>query len=62
MQYHKLSKRQWEVTLNHIYREANYAADYLTNLGHSSLFDFHIVSVPDIRVYPTSFVMTLLVC
>ncbi|CAN1133467.1 hypothetical protein LINPERPRIM_LOCUS16666, partial [Linum perenne] len=26
--------RDWEVTIQHIYRKANNAADYLANLGH----------------------------
>ncbi|CAN0897069.1 hypothetical protein LINGRAHAP2_LOCUS18906, partial [Linum grandiflorum] len=36
-----------EVTFKHIYREANSAADYLANLGHSFAFGFHIVDLPD---------------
>ncbi|CAN0841460.1 Putative ribonuclease H protein At1g65750 [Linum grandiflorum] len=47
MQYQELCNRKWEVTLNHIYREANCAADYLANLGHSFIFGFHIVNLPD---------------
>ncbi|CAN0824718.1 Putative ribonuclease H protein At1g65750 [Linum grandiflorum] len=31
----------------HIYREANCAADYLANLGHSFMFGFHIVNLLD---------------
>ncbi|CAN0874988.1 Putative ribonuclease H protein At1g65750 [Linum grandiflorum] len=46
-QYQNLCKRQWEVTLNHIYREANCAADYLANLGHSFVFGLHIFDTPD---------------
>ncbi|CAN0891178.1 hypothetical protein LINGRAHAP2_LOCUS16853 [Linum grandiflorum] len=34
-QFKELCSRQWEVHLSHIYREANTAADYLANLGHS---------------------------
>ncbi|CAN0906439.1 Putative ribonuclease H protein At1g65750 [Linum grandiflorum] len=45
MQYQELC--QWEVTLHHIYREANCAADYLANLGHSFMFGFHIVNLPN---------------
>ncbi|CAN0892933.1 hypothetical protein LINGRAHAP2_LOCUS17863 [Linum grandiflorum] len=47
MQYQKLCNRQWEVTLYHIYREANCAADYLANLDHSFIFGFHIVNFAD---------------
>ncbi|CAN0906730.1 Putative ribonuclease H protein At1g65750 [Linum grandiflorum] len=47
MQYQELCRRQWEVTLYHIYREANCGADYLANLGHSFVFGFHIFDSPD---------------
>ncbi|CAN0870349.1 Putative ribonuclease H protein At1g65750, partial [Linum grandiflorum] len=47
VQYQELCKRQWEVTLTHIYREANCTADYLANLGHSFNLGFHIVDSPD---------------
>ncbi|CAN0914933.1 hypothetical protein LINGRAHAP2_LOCUS28833 [Linum grandiflorum] len=47
MQYQDLCKRQREVTLNHIYREANCVAYYLANLGHSFVFGFHIFDTPD---------------
>ncbi|CAN0826662.1 Putative ribonuclease H protein At1g65750 [Linum grandiflorum] len=47
IRYQELCNRQWEVTLHHIYREANYAADYLANLGHSFIFGFHIVNLPN---------------
>ncbi|CAN1843409.1 Putative ribonuclease H protein At1g65750 [Linum perenne] len=30
----ELKLRQWDVTIEHIYREANFAADYLANSGH----------------------------
>ncbi|CAN0824496.1 Putative ribonuclease H protein At1g65750, partial [Linum grandiflorum] len=39
--------KEWEVTLNHIYREANCAADYLANLDHFLMFGLHIVNLPD---------------
>ncbi|CAN0861052.1 hypothetical protein LINGRAHAP2_LOCUS8109 [Linum grandiflorum] len=35
MQFKEICRRQWEVHLSHINREANNAADFLTNLGHS---------------------------
>ncbi|CAN1124095.1 Putative ribonuclease H protein At1g65750 [Linum perenne] len=37
--------RDWEVKIQHIYREANYAADYLANLGHSFELGTHVFSV-----------------
>ncbi|CAN0857782.1 Putative ribonuclease H protein At1g65750 [Linum grandiflorum] len=39
--------RDDQVTLSHIYREANCAADYLANLGHSFMFGLHLVNLPD---------------
>ncbi|CAN0897274.1 Putative ribonuclease H protein At1g65750 [Linum grandiflorum] len=35
----------------HIYREANRAADYLANLGHSFVFGFHTFDIPFKRVF-----------
>ncbi|CAN1129383.1 Putative ribonuclease H protein At1g65750 [Linum perenne] len=32
--FQELKSRQWDVTIEHIYREANFAADYLANSGH----------------------------
>ncbi|CAN1829274.1 hypothetical protein LINPERHAP1_LOCUS32438 [Linum perenne] len=34
--------RDWEVKIHHIYREANYAADYMANLGQSLDFGVHV--------------------
>ncbi|CAN0928744.1 Putative ribonuclease H protein At1g65750 [Linum grandiflorum] len=36
-----------ELGHQHIYREANNAADYLANLGHSLSFGMHIFDFPD---------------
>ncbi|CAN0918448.1 hypothetical protein LINGRAHAP2_LOCUS30868 [Linum grandiflorum] len=47
MQFKDLCSRQWEVHLSHIYREANSAADYLANLGHSFTYGLHILDSPD---------------
>ncbi|CAN0880995.1 Putative ribonuclease H protein At1g65750 [Linum grandiflorum] len=47
MQFKELYSRQWEVHLSHIYREANNAADYLANLGHSFVYEMHILDSPD---------------
>ncbi|CAN0906462.1 Putative ribonuclease H protein At1g65750 [Linum grandiflorum] len=40
MHFKEFCSRQWEVHLSHIYREANNAADYLANLGHSFNYGF----------------------
>ncbi|CAN1776257.1 Putative ribonuclease H protein At1g65750 [Linum perenne] len=39
--------RDWEVTIQHVYREANNAADYLANLGHSLVLGSHVFQSPD---------------
>ncbi|CAN0830248.1 hypothetical protein LINGRAPRIM_LOCUS3180, partial [Linum grandiflorum] len=45
--FQNLRSRLWEVNLFHTYREASYAADYLTNLVHSLNFDVHLFDAPD---------------
>ncbi|CAN1822878.1 Putative ribonuclease H protein At1g65750 [Linum perenne] len=35
VEFHELISRDWELSLSHVYREANCAADYLANIGHS---------------------------
>ncbi|CAN1150996.1 Putative ribonuclease H protein At1g65750 [Linum perenne] len=43
----ELKARSWEVSIAHVYREANCGADYLANLGHSCNFGLHVFSQPD---------------
>lgn len=33
--------RDWQISLNHIYREANFAADFMANISSSLPFGFH---------------------
>ncbi|CAN1247531.1 Putative ribonuclease H protein At1g65750 [Linum perenne] len=40
LQFTELCSREWQVSIHHIYREANFAVDYPANLGHS--FDLGI--------------------
>ncbi|CAN0903373.1 hypothetical protein LINGRAHAP2_LOCUS22516, partial [Linum grandiflorum] len=40
LQFKELYRRQWEVQIFHIYREANNATDYLAILGHSFSYRF----------------------
>ncbi|CAN1187916.1 Putative ribonuclease H protein At1g65750 [Linum perenne] len=42
----EIRARPWEISLNHIFREANCSADYLANLGHSFWFGFHVFDYP----------------
>ncbi|CAN1799977.1 Putative ribonuclease H protein At1g65750 [Linum perenne] len=43
--FHELRSRNWEISLSHVYREANCASDYLANLGHSYSFGLHLLDV-----------------
>ncbi|CAN1852510.1 Putative ribonuclease H protein At1g65750 [Linum perenne] len=45
-QFYDLSSRDWQVSIHHIYREANYAADHLANLGHSLDLGIHVFEFP----------------
>ncbi|CAN0903367.1 Putative ribonuclease H protein At1g65750, partial [Linum grandiflorum] len=47
LQFKELCSRQWEVRLSHTHREANNAADYLANLGHSLSYGLHFFDSPD---------------
>ncbi|CAN1820333.1 Putative ribonuclease H protein At1g65750, partial [Linum perenne] len=42
----ELKSRQWNVTIEHIYREANFAADYLANSGHELDLGTFVFSYP----------------
>ncbi|CAN1761176.1 Putative ribonuclease H protein At1g65750, partial [Linum perenne] len=44
--FQELMSRQWEVTIEHIYREANFAADYLANSGHDLDIGTLVISSP----------------
>ncbi|CAN1743816.1 Putative ribonuclease H protein At1g65750 [Linum perenne] len=43
----ELRSRDWEISLSHVYREANCGADYLANIGHSLCIGMHLIQVPD---------------
>ncbi|CAN1145749.1 hypothetical protein LINPERHAP2_LOCUS14861 [Linum perenne] len=40
-------RRDWMISLKHVYREAKFLADYLANLGHSLGFGAHVLDAPD---------------
>ncbi|CAN1131007.1 Putative ribonuclease H protein At1g65750 [Linum perenne] len=44
--FQDIRDRQWEVSITHIFREANCCADYLANLGHSLWFGLHVFDYP----------------
>ncbi|CAI0410339.1 unnamed protein product [Linum tenue] len=43
----ELLSRRWEVNVCHIYREANFAADFLASKGHCVNFGTHLFDVCD---------------
>ncbi|CAN1336882.1 Putative ribonuclease H protein At1g65750, partial [Linum perenne] len=45
-EFQALRARQWEVSIVHIFREANCSVDYMANLGHSFWFGFHVFDYP----------------
>ncbi|CAN1134932.1 Malate dehydrogenase, mitochondrial, partial [Linum perenne] len=49
-EFHELCRRNWELAICHVYREANCAADYLANLGHFISFGFRFLMNPDSRL------------
>ncbi|CAN1153736.1 Putative ribonuclease H protein At1g65750, partial [Linum perenne] len=49
-QFFELSSRDWQVSIHHIYREANCAADHLANLGHSLGLGIHVFEFPDVSL------------
>ncbi|CAL1392250.1 unnamed protein product [Linum trigynum] len=42
----QLLERDWEVTLEHVFRESNYVADHMATVGHSLSFGVHVVENP----------------
>ncbi|CAN1184664.1 hypothetical protein LINPERHAP2_LOCUS37113 [Linum perenne] len=46
-EFQVLRIRQWDISVSHIYREANRSADYLANLDHFFCIGLHLFSFPD---------------
>ncbi|CAN1830445.1 Putative ribonuclease H protein At1g65750 [Linum perenne] len=46
-EFRELFSRRWDVSLTHVFREANFCADYLANIGHRFYFGFHLFPQPD---------------
>ncbi|CAN0928203.1 hypothetical protein LINGRAHAP2_LOCUS36333 [Linum grandiflorum] len=47
MKFRQLLLHNWSVQLLHVYREANHAADFLANLGHSLALRSHEIFFPN---------------
>ncbi|CAN1732286.1 Putative ribonuclease H protein At1g65750 [Linum perenne] len=48
--FSELSSRDWQISIHHIYREANCAADHLANRGHSFGLGIHVFEFPDVSL------------
>ncbi|CAN1275616.1 Putative ribonuclease H protein At1g65750 [Linum perenne] len=47
LEYQDLLSRPWQVRITHVFREANQAADYMANRGHSFDFGTFFFDSPD---------------
>ncbi|CAI0436867.1 unnamed protein product [Linum tenue] len=45
-----LLARDWEVSIDHVFREGNYAADYMASVSHDLPVGIHLFDVPDPRL------------
>ncbi|CAN1163136.1 Putative ribonuclease H protein At1g65750 [Linum perenne] len=43
LQFEEMLKHDWEVKMQHIYREGNFLADHLANIGHLFPFGLHLI-------------------
>lgn len=48
----ELLKHDWHVRISHIYRDANYAAEHIANLGTSLPLGLHMFCIPPKNVKP----------
>ncbi|CAN1345093.1 Putative ribonuclease H protein At1g65750 [Linum perenne] len=49
-QFLELSRRDWQVSIHHVYREANYATDCLANQGQGLDLGVHVFNFPDVSL------------
>ncbi|CAN1169676.1 hypothetical protein LINPERPRIM_LOCUS19922, partial [Linum perenne] len=50
LEFQDWAARNWDLRLKHIYREANQAADYLANLGHTLHRGCHPITCSDCNI------------
>ncbi|CAN1797499.1 Putative ribonuclease H protein At1g65750 [Linum perenne] len=43
LQFEELLPRDWEVKIQHVYREGNFLADHLANIGHLFPFGLQLI-------------------
>ncbi|CAI0451830.1 unnamed protein product [Linum tenue] len=46
-QFRQLLNRNWGISISHVHRECNFAADYLAGKGHGATFGTHLFDVSD---------------
>ncbi|CAN0912924.1 Putative ribonuclease H protein At1g65750 [Linum grandiflorum] len=42
--FRELLDRDWQLKIVHIYRETNFAVDYLAHIGHSATYGIHFMN------------------
>ncbi|KAL9443990.1 hypothetical protein AB3S75_017211 [Citrus x aurantiifolia] len=47
----ELLRRNWQIAITHIYREANSAADFMANMAHSAPLGLYVFSDPPMGIY-----------
>ncbi|KAL9411281.1 hypothetical protein AB3S75_044970 [Citrus x aurantiifolia] len=47
----ELVSRNWQISITHIYREANSATDFMANMAHSHPHGLHLFSSPPVGIY-----------
>lgn len=43
--------RNWQISITHIYREANSVADFMANMAHAYPHGLHLFSNPPVGIY-----------
>ncbi|CAI0401383.1 unnamed protein product [Linum tenue] len=51
LQVRRMVQCNWEVRIEHIYRESNMVADFLASTGHDLLVEIHPILAPDLRLH-----------
>ena len=47
----ELLSRNWQITITHIYHEANSAVDFMANMTYSAPLGLHVFSNPHVGIY-----------
>ena len=47
----ELLSRNWQISITHIFREANLVADFMANMTHSVSHGLHLFTSPTVGIY-----------